>query len=220
MWRLAERGACRYQSMTAYHQFVRLLYQACFASEAVDHYNLVESENRAYLSTWHWLLNEQYISTLALIEYVRAQSDAIIATMVDPPATVPEEPPPKLLRSADLIDARFAFLTHYALEAERAARELDHEPPQRRQSRLKVAHGRCLHNRRLLANGGRCGCFYCLRTFDANDVTEWVDEGLTARCPHCGIDAVLSEKSDPIHPWFLKRMQTFWFRSRKLPLPV
>jgi hypothetical protein len=205
--------------MTAYHQFVRLLYQACFASEAVDHYNLVESRDSAHLAAWHWLLNEQHTSALTLIEYVRSQADAIIATMVKPPTNVPDQPPPKLLRSVDLIEARFASLTHYALEAERAAREPDRQPPQRGQSRLRVAHGRCLHNRLLLANGGRCGCFYCLKTFDANDVTEWVDEGLTARCPHCGIDAVLSEKADPIHPWFLKRMQAFWFKSRKLPLP-
>jgi hypothetical protein len=205
--------------MTAYHRFVRLLYQGCFASEAVDHYNLVRSEDSAHLAAWHWLLNEQYTSNLTLIEYVRSQADTIVATMGNPPATVPDQPPLKLLRSADLIEARFAFLTHYALEAERAARELDGEILQRRQSRLRVAHGRCLHNRRLLANGGRCGCFYCLKTFDAKDVIEWVDKGLTARCPHCGIDAVLSEKADPIHPWFLKRMQAFWFTSRKIPLP-
>jgi hypothetical protein len=179
--------------------------------------NLVESRGSAHLTAWHWLLNEEYTSTLTLIE--RSQADTIIATMGNPPATVPDQPPPKLPRSADLIEARFAFLTHYALGAERAARELDREPLQQRQSRLRVAHGRSLHNRRLLDNGGRCGCFYCLKTFDAKDVTEWVDEGLTARCPYCGIDSVLSEKADPIHPWFLKRMQSFWFKSRRLPLP-
>jgi hypothetical protein len=86
--------------MTAYHQFVRLLYQACFASEAVDHYNLVESRGSAHLTVWHWLLNEQYTSTLTLIEYVRSQADEIIATMVGPPANVPDQPPLKLLRSA------------------------------------------------------------------------------------------------------------------------
>ena len=97
--------------MTAYHEFVRLLYQACFASEAVDHFNLVKSEDSAHLSAWHWLLKEQYTSSLTLIEYVRSHADPIIATMGKPPTNVPDQPPPKLLRSADLIEARFAFLT-------------------------------------------------------------------------------------------------------------
>jgi hypothetical protein len=78
--------------MTAYHQFVRLLYEARFASEAVDHYTLVESEDSAHPTAWHWLLNEQYTSALTLIEYVRAQADTIIATMGDQPANVPDYP--------------------------------------------------------------------------------------------------------------------------------
>ena len=81
------------------------------------------------------------------------------------------------------------------------------------------AHKHCQKHREEVLASELCGCFYCLKTFDAQDVTEWVDKGLTARCPHCGIDAVLSEKADPIHPLFLKRMQTCWFTSRRLPLP-
>jgi len=198
--------------VTAYHQFVSLLYQACFASEAVDHYNL-KGDGAAHLAVWNWLLYEQHISSLALVECVRCHADDIIATMGDPPSTVPDEPPPKLLRSVRLVEARFAFVTHYAIEAERIANERDGIRNQPR-FRLRTAYNRCIHNRRLLANGGQCGCFHCLKIFDVCEVVKWADDGITALCPHCGIGAVLSEKADSIDPWFLRRMQTFWFKTR------
>ena len=203
--------------MTDYHDFVSLLYEACFASEAVDHYNL-QGDGPAHQAVWQWLLHEQYTASLALIAHVRSHPEAIIASMGAPPATVPEEPPPKLLRAAELVEARFAFVTQYAVEAERLANERDGLRNQPRY-RLKTAHSRCIDNHRLLANGGRCGCFYCLKTFDASEVATWVDEGVTALCPHCGIDTVLSEKADPIDPWFLKRMHAFWFKAPRIAFP-
>jgi hypothetical protein len=39
----------------------------------------------------------------------------------------------------------------------------------------------------------KCGCFYCLETFDGAEIRQWTDEGITALCPRCGIDSVLSE---------------------------
>jgi hypothetical protein len=79
--------------------------------------------------------------------------------------------------------------------------------------RLKFAHGRSIFNRQLLSLGGPCGCFYCLKTFNADAIKAWVDpEGATALCPFCGIDAVLSGKADPIDPPFLRRMRARWFR--------
>ena len=36
-----------------------------------------------------------------------------------------------------------------------------------------------------------CGCFCCLQTFAASEVTDWIDDGDTPLCPHCGIAAVL-----------------------------
>ena len=34
-----------------------------------------------------------------------------------------------------------------------------------------------------------CGCFCCLRTFAAAEVIDWIDDGDTPLCPHCGIAA-------------------------------
>jgi NAD-dependent SIR2 family protein deacetylase len=84
---------------------------------------------------------------------------------------------------------------------------------------LKAAHTHIMNNRELLGNGGKCGCFHCLRTFDASEVAKWVDDGHTALCPYCHVDSVLSANVDPVDPTFLRRMQEYWFeRTKKIDL--
>jgi hypothetical protein len=84
---------------------------------------------------------------------------------------------------------------------------------------LKAAHEHSARNREIIAHGGECGCFHCLQTFDADEVTEWVNGGQTALCPRCHIDAVLSSQTDPIDHGFLKRMRARWFeQTTKLDL--
>jgi hypothetical protein len=46
--------------------------------------------------------------------------------------------------------------------------------------------------------------------FDAREVVDWIG-GTTARCPRCGIDAVLSARAAPIDPGFLNRMRRRYF---------
>lgn len=75
------------------------------------------------------------------------------------------------------------------------------------------AHAHCIHNRRYLSGGGEAGCFYCLETFNAKTITKWTDNGLTALCPYCGIDAVLSSNVAPIDPLFLRQMHAYWFKQ-------
>lgn len=43
---------------------------------------------------------------------------------------------------------------------------------------------------------GEASCYYCMRRFKASEIKEWVDQGLTALCPRCGIDAVVAGKVD------------------------
>lgn len=51
-------------------------------------------------------------------------------------------------------------------------------------------------NRRFMVSGAGCRCFHCLHAFAAEQVTQWVDNGETALCPNCGVDAVLSGQAD------------------------
>ncbi len=75
---------------------------------------------------------------------------------------------------------------------------------------LRAAHVHSLDNREALSRGGRCGCFYCLSVFDASEVEEWIG-GRTARCPRCGIDAVLPARAAPTDSDFLRRRRQHYF---------
>lgn len=37
----------------------------------------------------------------------------------------------------------------------------------------------------------KCGCYYCLRKFNPEDIREYIDDGTTPLCPYCGIDSVI-----------------------------
>jgi hypothetical protein len=74
----------------------------------------------------------------------------------------------------------------------------------------------------LLARSERAGCFYCQRMFEPRKITEWIDgpqlrsgettDGVTALCPHCGIDAVLpSAMPVPLTAELLAEMHSHWF---------
>ena len=77
---------------------------------------------------------------------------------------------------------------------------------------LESIHGFSDHHRELLAQSERAGCFYCRRTFDPREITKWVDGGVTALCPRCGIDAVLpSAMPVPLTAELLASMHSRWF---------
>lgn len=58
-----------------------------------------------------------------------------------------------------------------------------------------------------------CGCFFCLKIFNPQQIEGWVaDVSGTAICPHCGIDSIIGESSGyPITHEFLRSMQEYWF---------
>lgn len=71
-----------------------------------------------------------------------------------------------------------------------------------------AAHKFCDHHRDM---AGPCGCFYCERTFDASEITEWIDNDSTAVCPYCRIDSVIPASKVRIDPEFLRAMHAHWF---------
>ncbi len=90
---------------------------------------------------------------------------------------------------------------------------------------IRKAHEASFANRADVESSRRCGCFYCLEIFEADEVEDWaVEDDLgrrqTALCPYCGIDSVLGDRSGfPITPEFLAEMEKHWFglRDRKRP---
>ena len=76
---------------------------------------------------------------------------------------------------------------------------------------LTQAHEHSMHNRPFLTDQVRCGCFHCQQTYAAEEITDWADDGQTAICPRCGVDAVLSAHTDLLTADFLARMHARWF---------
>ncbi len=79
---------------------------------------------------------------------------------------------------------------------------------------LIEAHRRSIGNYDQLKTSSKCGCFYCGRIYNPQEIEEWIDDkdGPTALCPYCGIDSVLAEVSGlSITEEFLAAMNQYWF---------
>ena len=55
-----------------------------------------------------------------------------------------------------------------------------------------------IYNREKIENTDLCGCFYCKKTFQPNEIKQWTDEGQTAICPKCGVDSIIYNNSEYI----------------------
>jgi hypothetical protein len=76
----------------------------------------------------------------------------------------------------------------------------------------KVHEGSSCHKEELMS-GKLCGCFYCMNTFDSNDIEDWIEEqnGFTAIRPKCGINSVLGTEYPINDSEFLSEMNKIWF---------
>ena len=86
------------------------------------------------------------------------------------------------------------------------------------EAKLKDMHSFAYHNRYNITmprQNKKCGCFHCLATFPASEVTEWIDMTETAICPKCGVDSVLP--GGRWTPKVLKEMQQYWFNDGSWP---
>lgn len=77
---------------------------------------------------------------------------------------------------------------------------------------LDVVRSFSSKHRKQVQESDSCSCFHCLESFPPADIAEWIDEGQTALCPRCGIDAVIGCQSGVIlSPDLLKAMKAAWF---------
>lgn len=78
---------------------------------------------------------------------------------------------------------------------------------------LDAAHRHSSRHRDELRRSAICGCFYCCETCAPAEIIFWCDDGDTAMCPTCDIDAIIGSASAyPVadEP-FLKAMNQRWF---------
>jgi NAD-dependent SIR2 family protein deacetylase len=55
----------------------------------------------------------------------------------------------------------------------------------------KYLHNQSKNNKTLLAVHKYATCFQCMKVYEHNKIIEYTDDGTTAICPNCGVDAVL-----------------------------
>jgi hypothetical protein len=70
------------------------------------------------------------------------------------------------------------------------------------------ANSAAFRNRAAIERALEVSCYYCLRTFDPTAIEKWTDEGETACCPHCEVDAVLPGRIERAE---LRALHAHWF---------
>lgn len=76
---------------------------------------------------------------------------------------------------------------------------------------LEQTHKLSMHNRSAIGDAEHASCFFCIRVFPSSAVTEWTDNGTTALCPNCEVDALLPGKHSTED---LAAMCERWFTGR------
>ena len=57
-----------------------------------------------------------------------------------------------------------------------------------------------------------CGCYFCLRIFDPEEIMEFTDQGTTALCPFCGVDAIVPGMVNKV---WLEKAHIRWFTDKQ-----
>lgn len=77
---------------------------------------------------------------------------------------------------------------------------------------LYAGCGLSKNNQERISDDGRHGCYYCVSVFKGDKITQWTDNGETALCPNCGIDAVIPNETNIDFLW---KAHTYWFDEPK-----
>lgn len=81
-----------------------------------------------------------------------------------------------------------------------------------KKDKLNDAANHSINNMKKLKNAELAGCYHCKSVFKASEIDETTDEGDTALCPKCGIDAVLPDSSPyKLNAKTLAELKKFWF---------
>ncbi len=69
-----------------------------------------------------------------------------------------------------------------------------------------------MHNKEQLIGAENCGCYHCMTLFQPKEIKEWTDNGTTAICPNCNVDAVLADGPDlQMDKDVLMKINKYWF---------
>ena len=81
-----------------------------------------------------------------------------------------------------------------------------------KESQLKKMHAYSSHNKQLVDTADKCYCFYCKSCMKNSDIKQYADNGETALCPQCGIDAIIPDSiEDAVDEGIIFEMNEYWF---------
>jgi hypothetical protein len=66
-----------------------------------------------------------------------------------------------------------------------------------------------MRNKTSLSFVEKAGCYYCMKIIEVKDIVEYTDQGETALCPNCKIDAIIPDGNLTIE--HLKEINNYWF---------
>ena len=57
-----------------------------------------------------------------------------------------------------------------------------------------------------------CYCFYCKSIIDSSEIKDYIDNGQTALCPECDMDAIIPDGiEEEIKEEIIEDMNQYWF---------
>lgn len=81
-----------------------------------------------------------------------------------------------------------------------------------KENQLKRLHTYSTHNKKWVDLADRCHCYYCQRSMGRDEIERFSDNGQTAVCPKCGVDAILPDSiEEPLDEAILAEMHEYWF---------
>lgn len=71
-----------------------------------------------------------------------------------------------------------------------------------------------MRNKKFMTFSTMAGCYHCTKQFLPTEIIEWVDQGQTAICPHCKVDAVILNGAESnITLEKLENANKYWFNN-------
>ena len=84
--------------------------------------------------------------------------------------------------------------------------------PYEKESQLQKLHAYSSHNKKLIDTADKCYCFYCKSSMQKDEIKNYIDDGQTALCPKCEIDAIIPDSiDDTVDEQMISEMNEYWF---------
>ena len=81
-----------------------------------------------------------------------------------------------------------------------------------KESQFKKLHAYSSYNKDLIKTADKCYCFYCKSIIAKDDIKNYADNGQTALCPKCEIDAIIPDSiEDTVDQQIISEMNEYWF---------